>query len=189
MSPILGIWASQNYVRVSPSYDSIATTTVGGGGTSTVTFSSIPGTYKHLQLRYTAQSTRGSISADNVLMQLNGAGSGYSRHFVWGDGANPASGATTSATHLWLGTIASTATANIFGVGIVDILDYANTNKNKTTRSLFGEDLNGTPASSNGLLGMWSGLYPSTTAVTSISLTCQSASFAQYTQFALYGIK
>ena len=176
-------------VALPSSYESIATTTVGAGGTSTVTFSSIPSTYKHLQLRYTAQSTRPTVSADNVLMQLNGSSSGYSRHFIWGDGATASAGATTSTTHLWLGTMPSTATANIFGVGIVDILDYADTSKNKTTRSLFGEDLNGTPASSNGLVGMWSGLYPSTTAISSISLTCQSASFAQYTHFALYGIK
>lgn len=35
----------------STDYDSIATTTVGAGGAASITFSSIPSTYQHLQIR------------------------------------------------------------------------------------------------------------------------------------------
>jgi hypothetical protein len=54
MTPILGILASGmsgNLWAPGKDFDSIATTTVGAGGASTITFSSIPSTYRHLQIR------------------------------------------------------------------------------------------------------------------------------------------
>ena len=65
----------------------------------------------------------------------------------------------------------------------MDILDYSNTNKNKTLRQLAGTDNNG-----NGVVGLSSGLWQSTAAVASIDITA-IGSFSQYTSFALYGIK
>jgi hypothetical protein len=169
-------------------YESIATVTL-TGTQSTVSFNSIPSTYKHLQLRYMATSDRGTYSADNVLMQVNGNGSGYSRHILAGDGSSAYTGGTTSTTHMWLGQISSTVTSNIFGVGVVDMLDYANTSKNKTVLSSFAVDLNGVNNTIAGSAGLWTGLHPSTTAISSLQLTCQSSSFASGTHFALYGIK
>ena len=58
--PILGIIASQDYNRVTNSYESIATVTVGSGGSSSLTFSSIPATYTHLQIRYMAVALSGT---------------------------------------------------------------------------------------------------------------------------------
>jgi hypothetical protein len=66
---------------------------------------------------------------------------------------------------------------------ICDVLDYANTNKFKTLRSLTGNDRNG-----SGSIWLDSGLWRSTSAITSIKFTTGTA-FAQYSQFALYGIK
>ena len=68
---------------------------------------------------------------------------------------------------------------------IVDVLDYANTNKFKTIRNLEGFDVNG----SGGLVALTSGLYRSTSAITSIKLTPNAGNYAQYSHFALYGIK
>jgi hypothetical protein len=75
---------------------------------------------------------------------------------------------------------------SIFGVTILDILDYANTNKYKTTRNLAGVDSNDT----NGKISFESGSWRSTSAVSTITLISGTGSdFLQYSSFALYGIK
>ena len=67
----------------------------------------------------------------------------------------------------------------------MDILDYTNTNKNKTVRVLQGFDENG-----SGVVAFNSFLYSTNTnAITSLTLTSSGTSFAQYSSFALYGIK
>ena len=185
MSPILGIIASQNYPRITTSYESIATTTVGGGGSATITFSSIPATYTHLQIR---MLTRGSLAAtgSNVNVRFNSdSTSVYRTHWLDGNGAT-AIGEDSGATDLiYLGYgAAANATASVFGVGVWDILDYKNTNKFTTCRSLSGFDNNG-----SGFIGLISGLWRNTAAITQIDITPNSGNFAQYSQFALYGIK
>jgi hypothetical protein len=83
------------------------------------------------------------------------------------------------------GTTGATATSNIFGVGVVDILDYANTNKYKTLRALSADDRNGA-----GLMVVNSGNWLSFSAVSTITIVTNStANFAQHSQFALYGIR
>jgi hypothetical protein len=75
-------------------------------------------------------------------------------------------------------------TANAFSTSVLDILDYANTNKTKVIRSLDGNDTNG-----SGNVGLYSGMYNSTNAITSVTIAPQSGNWNQYTTFALYGIK
>jgi hypothetical protein len=79
---------------------------------------------------------------------------------------------------------AANSTANIFGVGISDILDYANTNKHKTIRSISGHDQNG-----SGFVFLFSANWRNTNAITSIKLFPAAGSFAQNSTIALYGIK
>jgi hypothetical protein len=67
---------------------------------------------------------------------------------------------------------------------ILDILDYADTNKFKTTRSLTGFDRNGA-----GSVSFNSGNWRSGSAITSIRLFAGNNAFAQYSSLALYGIK
>lgn len=167
------------------SYESIATVTVGAGGTSTITFSSIPSTYKHLQVRYFVRTTSGS-AGDMETIRFNGdTGSNYAMHNVRGDGSGAyASGATSqSSIDLFQAPGGGTA-ANIFGVGIIDILDYTNTNKYKTVRSLGGWDSNGVYQQ----IGLFSGLWLNTNAITSLTVAGGGGS-AQYTTAALYGVK
>ena len=163
-------------------YESIATTTVGAGGSATITFSSIAGTYSHLQIRMLSNDGSGN---NNAFMRFNSdTGSNYSWHFLQGDGSAASAGASTSQTAMICGKTGVTATGN--GVAVIDILDYANTNKYKTIRSLSGTDYNNT----NGRLFYSSGSWRSTSAVTTITLTNDSGTdFTQYSSFALYGIK
>ncbi len=189
MSPILGIYASQNYPRITGSYESIATTTVGSGGSSTVTFSSIPSTYKHLQVRLTVRSSiTGSGNQDDVLMRFNSdTGNNYVGHQLYGDGSSSGSGVlggTPPVGLLYPAYVTSnSANANTYGVAIIDILDYANTNKYKVMRSLNGHDNNG-----DGFILLRSGLWMNTTAISSITFTFASGSYMQYSSLALYGI-
>jgi hypothetical protein len=167
-----------NEAFIPNSYESIATVTVGSGGAANVEFTSIPGTYTHLQIRFIGRST----GAPDTKMQFNGdtTTTNYRTHTVYGDGSSSV-GASLANT-AYIGYIA-TATST-FGAGVVDILDYANTNKYKTTRSLAGYDANG-----SGFAILYSNLWMSTSAVTSIKIYPDSGNFSQYSSFALYGIK
>ena len=186
MTPILGIMASSVLGAVTAtSFESIATTTVGSGGSSSVTFSSIPGTYTHLQIRYLGRGTR-ALTIDNVGLEINAdSGNNYAAHNLQGDGSSASASALTSNPYTYVPQVsAANATASIFGVAVIDILDYANTNKYKTLRALGGHDQNG-----SGVVQLRSGLWQSTNAITSIKLTPDGGSWAQYSHFALYGIK
>ena len=189
MSPILGIYASQisgHLWAPSGAYDSIATTTVGAGGTSTITFSSIPSTYTHLQLRVIGRSSAASGSSSFYMQVNSDTGSNYSQHRIYGSGSSVTASADASQTSIQLDRLATNgSTSGVFGAAVVDILDYANTSKNKTVRSLGGIDNNG-----SGFVMYNSGLWMNTSAITSLSFTLDSPNtFTQYTQFALFGIR
>jgi len=183
--PILGIIASQNYPRSTIAYESIATTTVGSGGSASVTFSSIPSTYSHLQIRIMGRTDRAAVY-DAVRLRFNSdTGANYTEHGLYGDGVTIASYGNASATGSYTYRVAgASAPSNIQGVIIIDILDYVNTNKYKTLRSLGGVDAN----TSGGNLYFNSGLWMNTAAITNIVLE-PIASFQQYSSLALYGIK
>ncbi len=150
--------------------------------TSTITFSSIPSTYSHLQLRAIVRS--GTTGESGMITFNSDTGANYSRHYLIGTGTATASGAGTSANNIDIFYFNSSAsTASVFAANVLDILDYANTNKYKTIRLLAGADLNG-----SGALGLYSGSWRSTSAITSITIT-PSSTIAQYSSFALYGIK
>jgi len=187
VTPIsLGIFASAN-TTVGTSFESIATVSVGSGGSSNVEFTSIPGTYTHLQIRAIGRTARSGNSGDTVAMRFNSdTGNNYARHLLYGDGSAAGADAVTSTSSIVFSRFsAATATASIYGAGVVDILDYANTNKYKTLRSLGGVDLNG-----SGELYLASGVWMNTNAITSIQvISLTSSSFNQYSHFALYGIK
>jgi hypothetical protein len=163
-------------------YESIQTTTVGAGGTSTITFSSIPSTYSHLQIRML--SNDGSGNNNNFMRFNSDTASNYSWHYMQGNGTSATSGGSASQTSMICGKTGITATGN--GVAVIDILDYTDANKYKTIRSLSGTDYN----NSNGILFYSSGNWRSTSAVTTVTLTNDSGTnFTQYSSFALYGIK
>lgn len=182
---ILGVTASSIY-KVTTSFESIATVSVGSGGATNVEFTSIPGTFAHLQLRLTARTTISASASDGIYVQFNGSTSSvYSFHRLVGTGSAAQAAAGSSLTETYIDRITGGASpANTFGVAVTDILDYANTNKYKTIRSLGGWDDNG-----NGVVTFSSGSWQSTNAITSIKLFLFSNGFAQYSHIALYGIK
>jgi hypothetical protein len=163
-------------------YESIATTTVGGGGSPTITFSSISGTYKDLQLRFIAAA---STTLPTLYLRLNSdSGANYVRHRFQGNGTSASSSVNTGETAAYMFGSAGVPTASIFCASVLDILDYSNTNKYKTLRAMDGADSNG-----SGVMECLSNLWMNTAAITSITLTLDSGNFTQYSSFALYGIK
>ena len=175
LNTILGSFSS-GVAPVTSSYESIASVTVGSGGSANVEFTSIPADYTHLQIRGIGLIT----SAGGFTFQFNtDTGSNYSWHQLYGQGSIAQSNSGANQTFMYMAYGSGSTTApNAF---VTDILDYKNTNKYKTIRSLSGNDLNG-----SGGVQFWSGNWRSTSAITSIKVT---ASFNQYSQLALYGIK
>ena len=169
------------------------TTTVGAGGVGSITFTAIPSTYKHLQVRLTAQVTRATYGREGLGIRVgNGSidtGSNYSWHSLDGDGASATAGAGAS-TNTIEGSFVGTTTGGIYGVAVIDFLDYADTNKYKTIRNLGGMDHNGTIAGFGGVVSLRSGSWRNTAAINQINIYgINSDPFTQYSQFALYGIK
>ena len=170
------------------SFESIATVTVGSGGAANIEFTSIPGTYQHLQLRGVIRGEYAALNDDAFVLRLNNdSGSNYAHHRLTGSGASATAGSGASATLIdyIFDAPGSTATANVFGAYIVDILDYASATKATTVRGFVGYDRNG-----GGNVRLVSGLWTSTSAVTQVSLVnALSRDAEQYSTLALYGIK
>jgi len=186
MARILGTIASS--FEVTGSFESIATVSVGSGGQATVTFSSIPATYTHLQVRLLSRAGRSAAAGGYLYMQFNSTFM-TAYHWLYGNGTSRISQGGSGGLDNQYAIVTvpgSTAGANIFGAGIIDILDYANTNKTKTARILSGDDLNG-----SGIVSFTSTLFNSTSAITSITFGSVDGvgNIPQYSHFALYGIK
>ena len=164
------------------SYESIATVSVGSGGSAGITFSSIPSTYKHLQIRCLAKSS-GPTNGENTKIYVNNitASTNYAWHVVRGSGS--AAAAAGGGGNYIVANVGTTNATSTFSAMIIDILDYSDTNKNKTIRNLYGWDSNGA-----GYVGLSSVLAPTTSAISQVDIF-MDYNFSQYSSFALYGIK
>ena len=171
------------------SYESIATSNI-PGGTNTLTFSSIPSGFKHLQIRGWGR-TSNFVQVDGavVLRANSDTGSNYTRHSLYGNGSSAIASGSASTTSIDIHSQipGDDALANTYGVMIVDILDYTSTTKNKTVRSFWGADTN--TSSTNWRVGINSGVWMSTSAITSISIIFPNNPYSADNSFALYGIK
>jgi hypothetical protein len=172
--------ASNSVTPADPgAFESIATSNP--SGTNTVTFSSIPGTYKHLQIRVAVNATGGG----QLFLRFNG---NTTTNYNW-----HAMQAATSTADMTFPGVTTTSIdvvpieedTNTFGVGVIEVMDYATTTKNKIVRRISGKNSN---AVRQGLISVGSGMLNNTTAVTSVTLFTTN-NFNSGTKFALYGIK
>lgn len=175
-----GAGASADYELIS--------TTVLGSTTATVTFTNAGAwaAYKHLQIRYTARTNRSGQTLDRVLLNLNNdAGANIYTHQLYGNGSSVSSasgwGATNTNMLLESAATGDSATASTFGAGVIDILDFASTSKNKTIRALIGNQI--APR-----VELASAVWLSTAAVTDIKFSA-IASYVAGSRFSLYGLK
>jgi hypothetical protein len=170
--------ASNSVTPASPSsFESIATITP--SGTNTITFSSIPSGYKSLQIR--GLCTDGNYN--QISMRFNGVTSSvYASHSLRGTGSVAQASGSTTWNQMFVAGV-SGGFGTTLGAFIIDVIDYTSTTKNKTVRSFNGYDENG-----NGQVDLDSGLWMSTSAVTSITLFT-TGNYLSGSTFALYGIK
>jgi len=164
---------------------------VGSGGSSTITFSSIPSTYKHLQIRAIDRNSRslnGMGGSIRIKFNSDATSGNYYGHRMLGEPTSVyASAYTGNSDGALIGeSMSNSATGGIFSANIIDILDYANTNKYKTVRTLGGGNTNTT--SGDGVF-LYSGLWQSTSAINTITLTVNPYNWVENSSFALYGIK
>jgi hypothetical protein len=186
----LGVVASGISGNLDPSaYFPIATTTLATSASS-ITFSSIPATYTHLQLRGISRINTAATGASYNLLSFNGdtTAGNYYMHTLAGNGAVAVAEGYPgqSGEGFYQGeSTRNSLTSGIFAANVHEILDYANTSKYKTIRTLNGWDANG-----SGELYFSSGLWMSTSAITSITINPVATKvFTQYSSFTLYGIK
>jgi hypothetical protein len=177
LSALIGSFAAAK--PTPPSYDSIATVN-GNGSTGTITFSSIPSTYSHLEVR---ASFLASSANDDLLVRLNGdTASNYSFHELRGSGTTVITSRTAPQAYMVAaGNAGNTTYPSSF---VLSFYEYKNTNINKTIRVLSGQDRNG-----DGSVSLFSGNWRNTAAVNSITLYAPSSVFNTGSKFALYGIK
>lgn len=155
--------------------------------TASVTFSSLgdyAADYQHLQVRFALRNNSGGRTTTSVRSVLNGdTGSNYNGHGLGGNSSSVFSFTTGTTTSAISGIISTTDTAaNIFGAGVIDLLDPFSTTKNKTFRTLSG-------TTGGNRIDLHSGLYISTATVTSWLLKPEADSFVANGRISLYGIK
>ena len=155
-------------------YTPIATTTL-GSAQSSVTFSSISGSYTDLVLITSAKHTGANDGEINV--QYNGdTGNNYSVTMLYGSGSSAGSIRASNVAY----TSADRVNDQSFSAGVTSILNYANTTTYKTLISR-GNDTSYAIA--------YAGLWRSTSAINQIKLTASGGTtFTSGSTFTLYGI-
>jgi hypothetical protein len=153
-------------------YTPIATTTLGSAASS-VTFSSISGSYTDLVL---VANYTGSISDQFINIQFNSdSGSNYSNTNLFGDGSSATSNRNSNATAVRAAFYGS-AQSNF----IANLMNYSNTTTNKTVVSR---------DNTNTFVVSRVNLWRSTSAITSMVLAMSSGNIASGSTFTLYGVK
>jgi hypothetical protein len=154
-------------------YEPISTTTL-GSATSTVTFSSISGSYTDLKL---VMSGLMSAGADVTLQFNSDTGANYSRTYLIGSGSSAGTGATANSTSMPVFFIGSNSTYSAFA----DINNYSNSTTYKTVLCRSGDT--GSYVEAN------AGVWRSTSAITSITISASGgATFSTGAMFTIYGI-
>jgi len=169
-----------------PSDYELLETVVLASDTEGLIFENISQDYKHLEIRWVAKSNSTGASTTDLLTRLNNSSiSGQAYHSLTGNGSSVTSSAVSSTTLISVGEMDQNSTnTNIWSSGVISLLDYASTSKNKTVRAFTGT------LSNDEYVQLNSGLFPSTNAVTGLAfLASGSDLFLTGSRFSLYGIK
>ena len=155
--------------------------TVGAAGAASVTFSSIPQTgYTDLVIKASVRDVYGGHSG-LIAVAFNGSTATQSRKSLYGTGSAAGSESSTDIRIEY--NSAATATASAFGSGEMYIPNYTSANY-KSTSSEGVSETNAATA----FMAVTAGLWSNPAAITSITLTPNSANFVQYSTFYLYGV-
>jgi hypothetical protein len=168
----------------------IATSTVGAGGTSSISFSDIPQTYTDLKILASTRDTRNSPGPGYLQLTFNGSSSDFSyRYFGYynsgpGDTGGNVAGSGGGGYVSFAAGIDSQM-ANSFGNNEIYISRYTS-NRYKLVGS---NGVNENNSSYPVWLNVHSTIWRTTAAITSLSIIPGSGTFMQHTSVSLYGIK
>lgn len=166
-------------------FNTIASVTL-TSASSTISFTSIPSNYKHLRIHMMGRSTGASDAYGKLT--FNGSTSGYyALHQLYGTGSSISCNAPDASTsYLQTGyfTLSGAASQN-YAPMILEVLDYASTDKFKTVRNFSGYDVN----SSSSFVLLRTALWKSTSAINQIDLTVNGGNYATNTVVTLYGME
>ena len=154
-------------------YDPIATQTLGSAAAS-VTFSSIVSTYTDLII---VQSSQVSAGGYNRITFNGDTGTNYSNTQLYGTGT--VAGTSRLSTFAYIQSGYNTASTQ--DTHIHQIMNYANSTTFKTTLTRFND--------TGDIVGASVGLWRSTAAINSITITQGSGNYSIGSTFTLYGIK
>lgn len=162
-------------------YEPIATTTLGSAGL-TITFSSITSAYTDLRLQIVWRKESTGLNQPIGLQFNSDTGTNYSTTFLYGDGTAAGSNRATSQVRVFNFTNSNDSSTTIPMLASIDIFSYAGST-NKTALCAISGDKNG-----SGAVERQVGLWRSTSAINSITITTPSGNFATGTTATLYGI-
>lgn len=155
----------------------VGTVTIGAGGGSAMTFSSIPQTGTDLICVVSARATNND---NNMALQLNGSTTTFAFRNLTGTGSGSPVSFAPASNSMQNTQVASSETASTFGNTSIYITNYSgNTNKPILVDGV--TENNATAAYQTIHAGLWA----TTSAITSLAIT---ASFAQFSSASLYTI-
>jgi len=165
-------------------FELINSVTVPSGGSSAITFSSIPNTFTDLCVKLSIRTNRGSDN-DALFMSINGNTASLSNIIIESTGSGNAASYPTSGSTLKSAAVdGDSATSSTFGNAEFYFPNYAGSTY-KTVLWEESSDKNGSGAVSRNV-----GLWRSTSAITNIQLSDSSGrNFGVGTTATLYGIK
>lgn len=169
-----------------PAAFELISTAYGTGSSGTITFSSIPSTFKHLEVRLVTKTSRTDQYTAPIFMTFNGdTANNYAIHLLYGNGSSVLSSAGTTRGNILQYFTATSGDPNQPSAGMISILDYSATSKYKTTRHFGGNATNTEPR-----IALSSGLWQSNSAISSITFTTSGGdNFTSVSRIGLYGVK
>jgi hypothetical protein len=156
-----------------PTYTPLATVTL-GSTTLSVTFSSIPATYRDLIIVFDGSTT--ATSAGGTLRYNGDSANNYSFVAMFGTGSSAGSDLNTTTNS----SIFNFTTTTSKSTSVVQIMDYSATDKHKTALSRSGQ--------ANGYVLAYANRWANTAAITSVEVSVNAGNYAAGSTFSLYGI-
>jgi hypothetical protein len=171
-------------------YELIATAS-GTGSSGTITFSSIPSFYRHLQVRFTARMDGNTPVPMPINVRYNGQASTYGGQMLKTDTVSNPVGVDVGGGVICYAP-ALDGVANSFVAGVFDLYDYNSASKNATSRTMAGYHNGGSSAGAIAgvnMVSMGNVTRTTTTAVTQLEFVAGLGNFVSATRFSLYGIR
>lgn len=156
-----------------------------GSDVASVTFSSIPGTYKHLLLLWQAASDQ--AAAQSLFLRFNGdTGANYDWELAGAAGGTAALAESLAQAQIRIGSLSGTSNASSAATGRVDIPNYASASWHQ---QLTAQATYRSAASFGDMVASsWGGYWRNTATVTSITAIVTTGNIKTTSRFTLYGI-